>query len=92
VATRVALSTDAPNVRCVHWTGRDRQLVYLVNMGKQRAQGNELLLRGLPAGAVRVLADLKAASSQATFENGVLRVRLPGFSTSCLVEVTGGRP
>ncbi|MGO8749051.1 MAG: beta-galactosidase [Thermoguttaceae bacterium] len=92
VSTQVALAADDPNLRCVHWVGKDRQLVYLVNMGSKPSQQNELLLREAPGGAIRVLADMKSAPNQAAVENGVLRVRLPSVNTCCLVEITGSIP
>jgi hypothetical protein len=88
IVPRVTLSVDDPNLCCVHWSGKDRQLVYLVNMDPEPAHANQLEWREAPAGEVRVLADLKAAACPATRGEGVLRVRLPRFGTCCLVEAS----
>ncbi len=87
VQTAVALRVEDANLRCVRWAGNDRQLLYLVSMGNQSPEGNELIARDIPQGEVRVLADLRPALCQSKKENDVLRVQLPKFSTCCLIEV-----
>ncbi len=88
ILPRIELQQDAPQIHCVFWQSNTRQLVYLVNMGQQKAGSNVLQIRDCPHGTLQLRADMAVVPSQSTLVNGVRQITLPEFEHCCLVELS----